>query len=187
MIIALAGRRIGQAGDSNALFPDANTQRVRERLKSLFQEVGATALVASGACGADLLAMEVAKGLGLKRRMVLPFERDRFLASSVTDRAYARDWGAVFRNVTDEIGTEHGLIVLDDAGEGDAAYRAVNGKILDEAQRLAREGHTQAIAVVVWDGKPREGGDLTEAFANQAGTRSLSVKEVLTTDKSRGS
>jgi hypothetical protein len=182
MIVALAGRRIGQLGDTKALFPDTNTGRVRERLKSLFQEVGATSLVGSGACGADLLAMEVAKELGLKRRMVLPFDRDRFLKSSVDDRKYAGDWGSAFRKATEEIDAEKGLIVLGDAGDGDAAYRAVNGAILDEAQRLAREGNTRALAVVVWNGKPREGGDLTQAFADEAQARSLPVKEVLTID-----
>jgi hypothetical protein len=182
MIIGLAGRRMGPRGDAEALFPDSSTSRVRERLKALFQAVGATSLVGSGACGADLLAMEVAGELGLNRRMVLPFERARFRATSVADREYAHDWGAVFDRVADEIDARKGLIVLGDKGEDDAAYSAVNTAILDEAERLAREDRSAALAVVVWDGKTRTGADLTAAFADAARARSIPLREVLTTD-----
>jgi hypothetical protein len=47
-----------------------------------FIERDATALVCSGACGADLLALDVAGALGLRRRLVLPFEPDRFHQNS---------------------------------------------------------------------------------------------------------
>jgi hypothetical protein len=182
MIIALVGRRIGQPGDVAALFPDSNTERVRQRLKALFHEVGATCLVSSGACGADLLAMEVARELCLKRRMILPFDRDRFVESSVIDRGYARDWGTVFQTIADEIDADNGLIILRNAGVGHAAYRTVNSEILDEAERMAREGQSGALAVVVWNGKPRQSVDLTKAFVDEARARSLPVREVLTID-----
>jgi hypothetical protein len=185
MIIGLAGRRIGPPADSQARFPDTNTGLVRERLKALLQEVGATSLVGSGACGADLLAMEVAGELHLDRTMFLPFDRKRFVTSSVCDRKYARDWERVFQTIADEIDAKKRLIVLRDAGEEDAAYQAVNAAILDEIERLARAGRSPALAVVVWDGKPREGGDLTEAFKNEAQARSLPVREILTIDAAK--
>ena len=71
MIIALVGRRI-DAPDAEARFPLSQAGRVRETIRARLQGCGATALVTSGACGADLLAQDVAGELGLSRRMVLP-------------------------------------------------------------------------------------------------------------------
>jgi hypothetical protein len=184
MIVGLAGRRIGAPGDSEAPVPDTNTGMVRERLRALFHEVKATALVGSGACGADLLAMEVAGELGLKRRMVLPCEPLRFRATSVVDQHYAHNWGTLFDHVASELDGRGDLIVLRDAGQSDAAYRAVNAAILEEAMRMAHQDCSATLAVVVWDGTARGRDDLSAAFADDARARSLAVREILTAGNS---
>ncbi|MGE5754714.1 MAG: hypothetical protein ACM35G_03205 [Planctomycetaceae bacterium] len=189
MIIALVGRRASRPGARPQRFPESRIDAVCGRLETLFREVGATALVGSGACGADLLAMDAAGALGLERRMVLPFDRARFRACSVADADYQRDWGALFDCIADEVESRGGLIVLGGDGESDDdTYAAANRAILDEAQRLARgapagtgrDPRSGVLAVLVWDGQSRGEGDLTENFAREATARGLPVSQVLT-------
>ena len=58
--IALAGRRVDAADASEPRFPLASVPLVRDRLHAFFTERPAAALVSSAACGADLVALEVA-------------------------------------------------------------------------------------------------------------------------------
>jgi hypothetical protein len=184
MVIALAGRRVSGPGARPQLFPESYAAVVRERLEAIFREVGATALVASGACGADLLAMEAAGALGLRRRMVLPFARDQFRDGSVVDDEYQRDWGRVFDGIADAAEARGDLIVLGREGiDGKhEAYTAASRAILDHAQRLAGEtsANTEILAVVVWDGQSRGKGDVTYVFWCEAKSRGIPVRSIPT-------
>ncbi len=174
-VVALAGRRV-DAPDAPPRFPATQVAVVRDRLRALFQDIGAGTLVCSGACGADLTALEVAGELGMHRRVVLPFPRDRFRATSVVDRGEA--WGNVYDRVLGQLPrvdvVELGL------AEGDAAYARANQAILNEAVQLA--GNDSPVAVIVWEGEPRGHGDMTQNFASAARERGMSVREVRTRD-----
>jgi hypothetical protein len=179
MVIAFAGRRIDAEDAAVPRFPPPMAGPVRQRLHDRFAARGATTLVGSGACGADLLAHEAAEALGLRRRMVLPYAPARFRASSVTDRPDPARWGALFDRLA--AGLAGGdLVVLPEAGEGDDAYAAVNEAVLDHALLLAREAGHGVLAVVAWEGQPRGDDDLTAAFARAARARGREVEEVLT-------
>jgi hypothetical protein len=67
-VIALAGRRIDAPDAETPRFPLAAVPFVREQLDALFADRGATALVCSAACGADLVALDAATELGLRCR-----------------------------------------------------------------------------------------------------------------------
>ena len=70
-VVALAGRRIDAADAANPFSP----RQVRGRSRSvaaLLRAERIEALVCSAACGADLIALEAAGALGLRRRVVLP-------------------------------------------------------------------------------------------------------------------
>ena len=86
MIIALAGRRIDAADADTQRFPVENIELVRRRLRELFERERPEALVSSAACGADLIALDEAGALGIRRRVILPFDRRRFRETSVIDR-----------------------------------------------------------------------------------------------------
>lgn len=178
MILAVAGRRIDADDAASARFPLTNVPLVQQRLDALFAREGATALVSSGACGADLAAQTVAGARQMRRRMVLPFGRDEFRASSVTDRA--GDWGPVYDRVLAELDRTGDVVVLADHAAGDAAYATANNAILDEAATLARQGATDVVALLVWDGAPRAGDDLTAAFGQAARARGYRVEQVKT-------
>ncbi len=177
MIVALAGRRIDSADSTEPRFPLQNVETVRTRIRSLLKEKNAAALVSSAACGADLIALSEAGQLGLKRRVILPFERRRFRQTSVTDRP--GDWGPIYDEILDAVEPAGDLVVLKD-GMDEEAYAAANQAIFDEALALAQVIHQSVSAVLIWDGVTRGGRDLTAEFGVEARRRGLAVTEIPT-------
>lgn len=192
MIVALAGRRIDKEAAETPRFPLKNIQAVREKLEALFREKEAAAVVCSAACGADLLALEAAGKLGLRRRMILPSEPEKFRAGSVTDRP--GDWGEMFDRIHRELLESGDVVVMQSDAKNDELYLEANRKILDEAAALAAakadESKTSAppenqpdkvLAVIVWEGASRGEDDITADFANQGKRRGFETVEILTT------
>ena len=177
LVLALAGRRIDAPGADAVRFPLANAPAVRRRLADLMSETETGALVCSAACGADLLALEAAEELGLRRRIVLPFAADRFRETSVVDRP--GDWGQVYDRLIDAARASGDLVVVD-GGDGDAAYAAANAAIVREAKAIAGGPEPRDLAAcVVWEGASRGANDATERFrrlAVEAGCAELSVR-----------
>ena len=178
MIIAVAGRRVDADDAPVGRFPLKNVGLVQQRLDELFASESATAMVSSGACGADLAALTVAGARGMRRRMVLPFGRDAFRGSSVTDRP--GDWGPVYDRVLAELDPTGDVVTLAGHVTGDTAYAAANDAILDEAETLARQGATDVVALLVWEGAPRDGADMTAGFGEAARKRGYRVEHVKT-------
>jgi len=175
-VVALAGRRIDAPGAQPARFPLANVERVTVRLAAGFRRVGAVALVCSAACGADLIALDVAAAQGLRRRIVLPFEASRFAETSVCDRP--GEWSAAFWRHVGAAEREGNLVVLRPSGDDDQDYLAANLAILAEAQALARAFapvKPSLHAFAIWDGTPRSGTDATAAFLALATLRHFRI------------
>ena len=182
-VVAVAGRRIDAPDAAVHRFPLEHRDRVRQAIAAALSKQPVSALVCSGACGADLLALEAARALGIRRRMVLPFAVDRFRAVSVVDRP--GDWGPLFDELVAVAGAHGDLVVLD-AGEGDAAFAATNVAILAEGERLADATNTHRHALIVWDGASRGPDDLTDQFRVEAISRGWIVEEILTHGTSPG-
>lgn len=165
-VVALAGRRIDLPEAQVSRFPLENVQEVGRRVCEALCNMHAVALVCSAACGADLVALEQAKRLGLRRRIVLPFAPERFRESSVVDRP--GDWGPVYDQQVAATTAAGDLLVLDVATGGDASCAAANEAIVREAQALARtaqpDGPHRLIAILVWEGAPRSESDATARF-----------------------
>jgi hypothetical protein len=178
LVIALAGRRIDAPDAATPRFPVENTEIASRRIRELLKTQGATALVSSAACGADLLALVEAGALGIRRRVVLPFDRKRFREISVVDRP--GEWGRMYDGVLDELSSTGDVVTLNGDTNGDSAYAAANHAILDEAGALARETGQPVSAVLVWEGVSRGSDDLTGAFGDTAKKRGLRVFDVRT-------
>lgn len=177
MIVALAGRRIDAADTEAPRFPLENVAAVRQRVREMLAAYRATAIVSGAACGADLIALSEAGALGLRRRVVLPFDRARFRESSVIDRP--GDWGPLYDELLDELETS-GDIVIIPLVNGSDPYLAGNRAILDEAFTLSTRIDDTVCAALVWDGKSRGDEDVTGEFAAEARRRGLPVIEVPT-------
>ena len=176
MIIALAGRRVDAIGAKQSRFsPETqNIERVRRRLRAMLISKGSIALVSSAACGADLLALEEAGLLGLRRTIVLPFSRAKFRSTSVVDRP--GNWGALYDKAVEEVHMQGDLIVLDRGLEG-SAYVKTNHTIIEKAIALGRDLKHPVSAVRVWEGKSRGTGDLTEEFGLYAKKKGIPLIE----------
>jgi hypothetical protein len=133
--------------------------------------------VCSAACGADLVALEEAGKLGVRRRVVLPFAKERFRETSVVDRP--GKWGEVYDRVIADVEPRGDLIELPSrAGDEDDAYQAANETIIREAVTIASAG--ERIAVTVWEGSPRSNSDATNEFRALAKEAGFSQRVVLT-------
>lgn len=184
-VVALAGRRIDAPDADEVRFPLENADAVRARLREVFRRCDAVALVCSAACGADLLALEVAGGLHLRRVVVLPFNAASFRRVSVIDRPGGEEiWGRAFDRIMASL-PDDDLIVLrggaeQDAAQQSAAFDAANPRILSVAQSLGDLLCAQLVAVVVWDGVRRGLDDVTAQFADDARERRVTLEELST-------
>ncbi len=174
MVIAHAGRRIDAPDAAVARFPASSEKHVREELARLYGETRASAVVSSAACGADLLALDEALRARLRCRVVLPFPASEFRETSVTDRP--GQWGELY----DSVLARSEVRILNYPRDDDSSYEKTNRSILDEGADLAAALDEPLTAAVVWDGKSRGEGDLTEAFLLEARRRGLNPVEILT-------
>src|SRR5215813_12812612 len=158
MVIALAGRRIDAPGAGEKKFLPHKVDRVRQQIRDFLRAEKATTLVSAAACGADILALEAAGELGIRRRVVLPYDKVTFKHASVIDRP--GDWGERYDRIMSEV-DEKGDLIVDDYDEDEESYFAANHDILDQAEDLAEETGEQLSAVVVWNGQARGEEDVT--------------------------
>ncbi len=177
MILSFAGRRVDAPDAATPRFPLANVAIVRGRIRQLLRDRAPSAVISSAACGADLLVLSEAAALGMTRKIVLPFSRDRFRGTSVTDRP--GHWGPLYDEVLGH-GESRGEVIELQEEPDDRAYLAANRTILDMTIALMNEQRQPGSAVLVWEGASRGEHDLTEAFGMEARNRGLAVIEVLT-------
>lgn len=178
MIAASAGRRIDEKYAETSRFPLENAELVRARILDLLKKEAPKALVCSAACGADLLILEAARSLGIERHIILPFERERFLKTSVTDRP--GDWGKLFDEICDAAARAGNLTILEGFKDENEAYSAATIEILNKAESLHSGGDDKKLAVIIWEGNVKSDDDETAAFAAQARELNFVVKEILT-------
>jgi hypothetical protein len=177
MIIALAGRRVDTIDAKQPRFPLQNVGPVKALVRAKLKELGATVLVCSAACGADLIALSEAGALGIRRKVVLPFDRKRFRETSVVDRP--GDWAGLYDQIIDQVEAAGDLMIApDNLNEG--AYRATNRRILDEAILLGQQLHEPVAAMLIWEGASRGSDDHTAALGVAACIQGFPVVEVRT-------
>jgi len=180
MVIAFAGRRVDAPNAKEHRFPRANVRVVRDRIRDAFAALGATVIVSAAACGADLIALELAAERSMRRVVVLPWESERFRAGSVVDRGV--EWGPIYDAIIHDVSARGDLTILGyAAGEADA-YDGTNEAILETAARVASEhsASEKAVAIVAWNHESRGAADVTEAFLVSARRRGMKVVEVST-------
>ncbi len=180
MIVVLAGRRVDAANASNARFPLENVKKVKDKLKQFFVARRIDYLVCSGACGADLLALEVAGKLNIPRKMILPFDAKTFRSSSVTDRPGS--WGESFDAAYKKLKTESNVITLNYGEDEKDVYEKTNFDILNTAdlifEKLNATRDKKKVAVIVWEGAPKDTNDTTDHFRKEAKKRMYSIVEI---------
>jgi len=178
MIIIVAGRRTDAKDASDKRFPLENTKSVKEEIKKQFKSSDAKTLISSGACGADLVAMEVAGESGIEQVMILPFDEVNFKKISVTDRP--GDWQLIYDPLIEKLKKTKGLIVLDFSVDDPSAFEKTNTVIMDKAKELSVQRTEEVMALIVWDGIAKNENDTTLHFKDEALKRGFLVNEINT-------
>jgi hypothetical protein len=179
VVTAVDGRRIDPPHPETVRFPASAVPAVKTAVKAFLEENEVRVVVASAACGADLLALEAARELGLRTVIVLPFDRARFRETSVVDRG--RSWGPRYDAALAAADARGDVIVLEPPeGDDDAAYGRAAARIVDETVKRAQESGGHGVALAVWDGRPRASGDTTKDFVESARAARLDVVSVST-------
>jgi hypothetical protein len=137
------------------------------------------ALVASGACGADLVTLQIATERQIPCRMVLPFNRQRFRAESVADRP--GDWGPLFDCIYQRVKRGLGVKTLPTTHDTQRDFQRANRYLIREAQSIAQEhSDPDIVALVLWDGTPRGAGDVTAHFVALATAQHIPMQTIVT-------
>lgn len=178
MVAILAGRRIDAEDADVARFPLRMVASVKQALYASFAFHNVTALVSSAACGADLLAITVARDRVIPFRIVLPYEERLFRNTSVVDRP--GNWGPLFDSAVSVARGREDLVVVG-SDQDHAAYNCTNEVMFDEGLRLASTSALhQCLALVVWDGSRRGDDDVTAHFVDLAALRNVPLSTILT-------
>jgi hypothetical protein len=176
VIAALAGRRIDAPHAEVERFPERCITNVRERIRTAFQAAGVSTLVSAAACGADLIALMAAEGLGLRRHIIIPSPIEEFRAHSVVDRP--GDWGPIFDRLVSTAQAAGDLELIQVPEAGSSAYLKVNVEILNRASILARDNSERLSAFAVWDGALSGHTDYTQDFVQNAQKRGIPVESI---------
>jgi hypothetical protein len=152
-----------------------NVARVERDVERVLRELRPATVVGSAACGSDLLVLEAAGRLGIRRRVVLPFDHAVFRGTSVADRP--GDWGPRFDAVIDDVNTRGDLLELTLDPKQPGTYQRTNLEIFREADAIARPDEDRT-ALVLWNGTGRGDDDVTDAFRNEARRRNWPTAEI---------
>lgn len=160
VVVALAGRRIDAADTEPPRFPLSRIAAIRQTVGNLLRHEAINILVCSAACGADLIALDVAITAGVRCRIVLPYPPLAFRNTSVIDRP--GDWGPLYDQIISTVDAAGDLVILSEVAGDPAAFFHVNEAIIREATSLAMPN--RPIALLVWDDVSHSDTDATAHF-----------------------
>ncbi len=156
-VIAFAGHMIDAPGRSVPRFPAALESAVRTALRAHLARLRQPVVYTSAACGADLIFIEAAQEIGAEVNVVLPFDREDFVRTSVAiggDQWVARFDAALERATRVIFATEEAY--LDDDVLFDYAAMLLEGLTALRAAQL--ETTPSLLCVIDAGGKGRLGG-----------------------------
>ena len=156
-VIAFAGHMIDAPGRSVPRFPAALEPAVRAALRAHLARLRQPVVYTSAACGADLIFIEAAQEIGAEVNVVLPFDREDFVRTSVAiggDEWVARFDAALERATRVIFATEEAY--LDDDVLFDYAAMLFEGLTALRAAQL--ETTPSLLCVIDAVGKGRLGG-----------------------------
>lgn len=177
MVIVSAGRRPDAPGAAQARFPVQNVVGVRERIRAELLKQKPSDVVCAAACGSDLLLLDVAGELRIRRHIVLSGTREDFRASSVADRPGG--WELLYDRILDTAVSEGGIKVLQ-LKPGLQGYLGANLEIIKLAEGVASQRGTHVLALAVWNRQSRGAEDVTEHFLSTARSKGHPVIELST-------
>ena len=145
-------------------FPHSKIEPVGDRLKQILVEKKVGFAYAAAACGADLLFLKALKELGQDYQVVLPFNRERFIESSVAiDEQY--DWTQEFSLALDA--ASNVSVVNEYSNRAEAMHFEYTNLVMTGMALLkSRLLESKVVPIAVWDEKPARGQGGTGGAVN---------------------
>ncbi|HEX8071096.1 MAG TPA: tetratricopeptide repeat-containing protein [Pyrinomonadaceae bacterium] len=164
-VVVCSGHLLDAPGRAHPRFPAHLEAAVRERLRARLKELDAGIGYSSAACGSDILFLETMAELGGETNVVLPYNREQFVAESVEVLPGA-GWRARFeaaleRAATVTVASEQKI------GEGGLSYEYCNLLLQGVGLMRAEQLDTGLVPLAVWDGRAGDGPGGTAAFVAQ--------------------
>ena len=171
-VAVFTGHMIDRPGRTSPRFPPQLEGAVRAAIRDRLRASGARIGYASAACGSDILFLEEILDLGGEAHVVLPYDRDQFLADSV-EILPGSDWGERCRRVLEraEVTTaSHQRLAV-----GGISYDYANMFLHGLATLRAEHLDTELVALAVWDGRPGDGPGGTASTVARWQSQGLAV------------
>ena len=149
-VIAFTGHMIDRPDQERRHFPQSSATPVKQRIAALLKRLDARIGYASAACGADILFHESILARGGESNVVLPFDRDEFLETSVSFAG--EDWMRRAREVLSR-STSVEQATRGRYGGDDLLFSYANRLIMGKAILRSRFLETEPLLIAVWDGE----------------------------------
>jgi len=175
-VAVFVGHMIDRPNRQSPRFPPQAEHDVKSAIRKLLAELNVGFGYASAACGSDILFHEVILERKGESHVVLPYEREFFIADSVSI-AGGSDWvtrfNAVLANAIAVQETSKRNLIC-----GRVCYSYANLMLHGLASVHAEQLETKLVPVALWDGKPGDGPDGTSGTVERW-QRSLSQVAIL--------
>jgi class 3 adenylate cyclase/tetratricopeptide (TPR) repeat protein len=171
-VALFVGHMIDGPNRASPRFPARLEAEVRAAIRERLERSGALIGYASAACGSDILFLEVLLELGGEAHVVLPYDRDQFVAQSV-EILPGTDWGERFRRVLDR---SRVLTASPQRLEiGGVSYDFANMMAQGLATLRADQLDADLVPMAVWDGRPGDGAGGTASSVERWRGQGLEV------------
>jgi hypothetical protein len=132
-------------------FPSSMAEQVKQQIRERLDKLDARFGFSAAAAGGDILFLEAMQERGAQTVVVLPYDRDQFIKSSV-DLDPDADWITRFEQVLQRAKTA--IIVSSATAPSSAVLEYGDLLTLGLAVMESRSLDTNLVGVAVWDGKP---------------------------------
>jgi len=174
-IVAFTGHMIDHPERKNPRFPPELEKETKKKLFSTLDSINAGIGYSSVACGSDILFVECMQERNAEMNIILPFDREDFIKTSV---AFAGDeWVQRAKRAM-----EKSSIIINVTGGkylgDDVLFDYANSIIMGKALLRSEVLETEPVLVAVWDGKKQAGSGGTSEFIQVWESKKLPIKTV---------
>ncbi|HUX13863.1 MAG TPA: TRAFs-binding domain-containing protein [Spirochaetia bacterium] len=149
-VIAFTGHMVDAPGRRTPRFPSEIAGEVALRIGAALADMGGEIGIASAASGSDVIFLEAMQERGGETNIILPFDRDDFIAASVESAGV--EWRQRVEKVL-ERSTEIEQVTRGKYEGDDVLFSYANQIIMGKTILRSRFLETDPILLAVWDGK----------------------------------